>query len=326
VTALARRTDVTLATVVQAAWALALGHWSGEPRVTFGAAFSGRSGEVAGIASMVGPCVTNLPIQVELAEALGFDEWLRGLHRQLVDTSGHQYAALDRIQEWGRVPLRLRLFESLVVFQNYVVGHEARRMGPVGIEIVSAPEATNFPVTLTATPGRSVELRLLFHRDRADDATAAAMLADVEAAFSAMAAHSELPLGRLRQALPGARRGWASGPARRVGAADAGPRTDTEARIAKVWRELFEVEAVGLDENFFDLGGHSLLLLRAHARLREELARDLPVVALLRFPTVRALARHVSGDEAATTDVLDRARRQREALSRARNALGKGRP
>jgi hypothetical protein len=47
-------------------------------------------------------------------------------------------------------------------------------------------------------------------------------------------------------------------------------------------------------------------------------------VALLRFPTVRALARHLSGEEAAmSSDVVDRARRQKEALSRARSVLGK---
>ena len=109
-----------------------------------------------------------------------------------------------------------------------------------------------------------------------------------------------------------------------VSTADGAPRTETEARIAAIWRELFEAEAIGLDENFFDLGGHSLLLLRAHARLREDLGRDLPVVALLRFPTVRALARHLSGEEAAmSSDVVDRARRQKEALARARNVLGR---
>jgi acyl carrier protein len=150
------------------------------------------------------------------------------------------------------------------------------------------------------------------------------MLADLGALLGAIAASPEWPLSRLLEVLPAGRRGWAAAVARRRGLVDAGPRTETERLIAAVWRELFEVEAVGLDENFFDLGGHSLLLLRAHTRLREELGRDLPVVALLRFPTVRALARHLSGEDgAARTDVKDRARRQKEALALARSVLGK---
>jgi non-ribosomal peptide synthetase component F len=309
---------------VQGAWALLLGHWSGERHVTFGAAFSGRPAELPGIASMVGPCVSNLPVRVELPGERPFEEWLTTLHHQNVETSSHQYAPIDRIQEWAGVPLRLRLFESLVVFQNYVVGEGARQLGPVAIEIVEAPEHTNFPVTLSVSPGRSLALRLLFHHDRADEATAAAMLADTEALLAAIAAAPDTSLGRLLEGLPAARRGWATGPAKRKSTADGAPRTETEGRIAAIWRELFEVEAIGLDENFFDLGGHSLLLLRAHARLREDLGRDLPVVALLRFPTVRALARHLSGEEAAmSSDVVDRARRQKEALARARSVLGR---
>ena len=80
---------------------------------------------------------------------------------------------------------------------------------------------------------------------------------------------------------------------------------------------------MGLDENFFDLGGHSLLLLRAHARLREDLGRDLPIVSLLQFPTVRSLARHLSGGDETMTDVKGRARRQKEALAHARSVVGR---
>src|SRR6185369_203604 len=50
---------------------------------------------------------------------------------------------------------------------------------------------------------------------------------------------------------------------------------------------------VAPDQNFFDLGGHSLLLLQLHARLRRELAPDLHLMDLFRFPTVRSLAQHI---------------------------------
>jgi hypothetical protein len=49
-------------------------------------------------------------------------------------------------------------------------------------------------------------------------------------------------------------------------------------------------EAVGRDDSFFDLGGHSLLLVRAHARLAAALAPGLTVLDLFRYPTVRTLA------------------------------------
>jgi amino acid adenylation domain-containing protein len=73
------------------------------------------------------------------------------------------------------------------------------------------------------------------------------------------------------------------------------PRTETEAAIAQVWAAVLEVEAVDCDGNFFDLGGSSLRIIEAHARLQSRLARDLSITALFEHPTVRALARAIDG-------------------------------
>ena len=77
------------------------------------------------------------------------------------------------------------------------------------------------------------------------------------------------------------------------------PRSDTEARIAAVWRELLRVEHVGIRDNFFDLGGHSLLLVRVRARLAEELGPVVSLVDLFQYPTVESLAAFVGGQAGA---------------------------
>ncbi|HEX4915159.1 MAG TPA: SDR family NAD(P)-dependent oxidoreductase, partial [Vicinamibacterales bacterium] len=81
-------------------------------------------------------------------------------------------------------------------------------------------------------------------------------------------------------------------------AAYVAPRGDLEERIAKIWRDVLELERIGVDDNFFDLGGHSLLLIRVHAKITEVLGRDVPIVDLFEFPTVASLARHLGGDTA----------------------------
>ena len=72
------------------------------------------------------------------------------------------------------------------------------------------------------------------------------------------------------------------------------PRSELERLIADVWREALGVERVGVRDNFFNLGGHSLLLIRVNNRLREALQMELPVVELFKYPTVSALAEHLS--------------------------------
>ena len=77
-------------------------------------------------------------------------------------------------------------------------------------------------------------------------------------------------------------------------AAVALPRNDTERRIAEVWKRLLNVESVSVEDNFFDLGANSLTMVQASSRLREELERPISLVDLFRYPSVSALARHLS--------------------------------
>src|SRR5436190_983014 len=65
---------------------------------------------------------------------------------------------------------------------------------------------------------------------------------------------------------------------------------------------MLQLEQVGLSENFFDLGGHSLLLVKTCERLCAELNRELKVVDLFTYPSVEALARHLG--EATGTGTL----------------------
>ncbi len=69
-----------------------------------------------------------------------------------------------------------------------------------------------------------------------------------------------------------------------------------EALVAGIWREaLGREEAIAAGDNFFDLGGHSLLLTLVHARLQEALAADIPLLDLFEHPTLGALADHLAG-------------------------------
>jgi len=82
------------------------------------------------------------------------------------------------------------------------------------------------------------------------------------------------------------------------------PLGDATTVIVDVWRAVLLRDDVGLDDNFFDLGGHSLLLIDVHRRLAARYA-DLPLVELYRYPTVRRLATYLQrGAEATAPPVV----------------------
>lgn len=67
-------------------------------------------------------------------------------------------------------------------------------------------------------------------------------------------------------------------------------RPDPRRTIATIWCDVLGVPKVGLDDNFFDLGGNSILMLQVHSKLREVAKTDLSVLDLFRYPTIRLLA------------------------------------
>src|SRR6185369_3241248 len=75
--------------------------------------------------------------------------------------------------------------------------------------------------------------------------------------------------------------------------------SEIEETLARIWCEVLDVPRVGFEENFFDLGGHSLLLPRVQARVRDRLGREVSLVELLTHTTVRSLARHLAPGESA---------------------------
>ncbi|MFT7773023.1 amino acid adenylation domain-containing protein [Roseateles sp.] len=143
-----------------------------------------------------------------------------------------------------------------------------------------------------------------------------------------------LPLnanGKLdRKALPAPELGLGAG-----GGAFEAPRGHVAETIAAIWAGLLGLERVGQQDNFFDLGGHSLLLIRAHRLIEERLRIAVSVVELFKHPTVAGLAASLAARMAGpgtdgvaamppADDDDDRGRRQREALRRRRQA-GSGR-
>jgi amino acid adenylation domain-containing protein/FkbM family methyltransferase len=70
------------------------------------------------------------------------------------------------------------------------------------------------------------------------------------------------------------------------------PKTGIERQIAAIWQEVLRLDGVGLEDNFFDLGGHSLDLIKVNARLKETFTKEITIARMFQYPTVGQLARY----------------------------------
>jgi amino acid adenylation domain-containing protein len=99
--------------------------------------------------------------------------------------------------------------------------------------------------------------------------------------------------------------------------------TDLEKVVAGVWRKVLGAEHVGLDDNFFDIGGTSLLLVSVQARLQTLFNKRIPVADLFAYTTVRTLSESLGGtapDSRLWHSAQNQAHKQRAAFARARTA------
>ncbi|RSN11691.1 non-ribosomal peptide synthetase [Nonomuraea sp. WAC 01424] len=97
----------------------------------------------------------------------------------------------------------------------------------------------------------------------------------------------------------------------------------TQKTVAQVWRAVLGMPRLGPDDNFFEIGGHSLAMAAVQARLKAATGREIPITELFRHPTIRTLAAHLDG--AGGSPGLDRAaRRLASRRDRLRNRNEKG--
>ena len=104
----------------------------------------------------------------------------------------------------------------------------------------------------------------------------------------------------------------------------AAPETQIEKRLAEIWGSVLNVERIGRDDNFFDLGGHSFLVVKVHERIRQDMQVELPLIKLFEFPTIYGLSQFLENqqvDSINSDETQAWASRRRQALQRQRQAL-----
>jgi acyl-CoA synthetase (AMP-forming)/AMP-acid ligase II len=101
----------------------------------------------------------------------------------------------------------------------------------------------------------------------------------------------------------------------KVGKTTVAPATELETKIANTWRQVLKLDNVSVQDNFFELGGTSMAVINVNQRLREVLQRDIPVVLMYRYMTIRSLARALQGKE------IDRAMNRKEDINTGKQRL-----
>jgi non-ribosomal peptide synthase protein (TIGR01720 family) len=163
----AKAHQITVATLMQAAWSFLLSEYSRESDVAFGSVVSGRSlAGVRNIESIIGLCINTLPVRVSVESNRTIMSWLYQLQQRSVESNQYEFTPLAQIQGWSDVPRGSGLFDSLLVYENYTPPSSSPDSG-LNIEDSESAERTNLPLTIAAIPAPDeLILNAMFLADR----------------------------------------------------------------------------------------------------------------------------------------------------------------
>ncbi len=279
-------------TVVQGAWALWLARQHRCDDVVFGLALAGRPADVPGIDRMIGVTISNLPARVRLDRNQPVAKWLAEVQDSQTELQQFAHTPLDRVQAWSGVPWRMRLFESILVFQHHGADEALTTwLGPsLSVEPVRVATTTAYPVTITIGGDRELALQISADARMFNRGDVQYIAGGLRSALATMMTNAGATVGGVLDALPEPRDPAVAAPVAARQAEHVAPRNATEAMLAGIWSELLGVAGIGVRDNFMDRGGHSLLAVQVVSRVRDAFQLQVPVRTLFQAPTIESFA------------------------------------
>ena len=310
---------ITLNTLVQASWALVLGRYINTKELVVGMTVSGRPGDLPYVDTMVGLFANTLPFRVKVSAERSIMSWLNHLQHQQVEMIQFGYCSLGQIQGWSGLPGNVRLFENIVVFENYPWTHFLEN-GDHNLKVSNfrGGVTTVYPLTLIVKPGPQLSIQLMYNPARFRSQTIEKLLDGVQISLNCMTSNPDQSLSGLLSALTDEAQialfdlgeGQDTSPhvsmleeplASKDGALRSpdpeGPQDGLEMELTKIWKQVLGIKDIGVNVNFFDLGGNSVLIATLLAQMEKKLDRKIPLPMLFQQPSIRQLAEALSQKE-----------------------------
>ncbi len=189
--------NITLNTIIQAAWSLLLSKYNSENDILFGVTVSGRSADLEGIENIVGLFINTIPLRVKIENKKIID-WLKNIQVTFSEVLQYEHTPLVDIHKWSEIPGTEEMFKSILVVENYPVDESIQKAeSELQIENLKTIEKTNYPLTLVASPGKTIAFDLAYQTEHFDKETILRLLEQMEIIINGFISNSEKLLKNL---------------------------------------------------------------------------------------------------------------------------------
>ncbi|MBX7222441.1 MAG: amino acid adenylation domain-containing protein [Blastocatellia bacterium] len=284
---------VTLFMTLVTAFDILLYRWSGVPDVVVGTFVANRTS--AKTRNLIGFFINSVALRVVLTEGMSFTAALAQVRETVLDAFANQEVPFEKVLETLQVRRSLErspLFQTAIVLQN-----TPRRQTSLGdfevssltTSYVNRKKTTPFDVSLwLRESSEGLEGAWEYNTDLFEPVTIKRLVADLIKVLEQAVLNPEQAVETmLTVELPPPHH---NGPVVMEPTAFVSPRTPVEELVAEIWNKVLKIPAVGVFDNFFAIGGHSLLAAQVLAEIRETFGVTVTIRAFFGNPTVSGLA------------------------------------
>jgi thioesterase domain-containing protein len=288
---LAGELRITVNTLVQGAWAIVLSKLFATGDVAFGITVSGRAADLDNMHLLSGMFMNVHPFRTCLDKKTTISEWLRGIQKKQLEARKFEHLAAEELLSYSKWPAGQALFDTLMVFENYPSLKLAS--GALQVSDFTSGLTSTYPLTLTVIPASEMEFALSVKPDTLTEWHRTAVLTslinilqllsgkhlkNIEEIINLNIGLDPLP-GLINK---GPRKAWSNPPAP--------PRNKNELRLLKIWEFTFGKTGISIHDNYFEMGGKSLLAVSMFGRINREFQTRLLPTTILENPTIASLA------------------------------------
>ncbi|MEO1298541.1 MAG: amino acid adenylation domain-containing protein, partial [Cyanobacteria bacterium J06636_16] len=187
----AQQHQLTLNTLIQAAFSVLMSRYCDRDDVVFGATCAGRPPKLPGSDSMVGLFINTLPVRVQVPESAPVVPWLQQLQRDRSIPAPTSTNCTRKPMQWRELPAGQALFDCLLVVENYPVDASLLSgQAALTLDDVQFIEWTHFPLTLLVSVGERLTLTAKFSRNRVSEAAISRLLTHLEVLLMGLTTHA----------------------------------------------------------------------------------------------------------------------------------------